>query len=45
MVIWRRLCVGWDGDFIHTTAETSQGKIGQDPLHSEINKSRLLQFQ
>ncbi len=41
--IWWRLCVGWDGNFIDATAETTQGKIGQDSLQNEIKMSSLLQ--
>lgn len=25
-----RLCVGWDGDGVNASAETTQGKVGQD---------------
>lgn len=40
--IWWWLCVGWDGNFINTTAETTQSKICQDSLHNEIKMSWLL---
>lgn len=36
VVIRRRLRVGWDSNFMNATAETTQGKIGQDSLHSEM---------
>lgn len=30
VVIWWWLRVGWDGNFINATTETTQGKVGQD---------------
>lgn len=39
MIRWR-LCVGWDGNFMSTTSETAQGKIGQDPLCDSIKMTK-----
>lgn len=33
-ILWR-LRVGWDGNLINTTAETTQGKVSQDSLHNK----------
>ena len=41
VVIRWRLRVSWDGNFVNTATETSQGKIGQDSLHNEIKMPRL----
>lgn len=43
VVICLWLCVGRDGHFIHTAAETDQRKVGQESLFNEIKMSRLLQ--
>ena len=39
VVIWWRLGVRWDGNFINTAAKAAEGKVGKDSLHNEIKMS------